>query len=277
MESGLWSAQASPRTCSEAPFGRGDLHMVDGSCDGTVQVMCPPMRNCTPALHTGRPTLRTNRLASPRFIFGRKKGGARRLRADVGQGRFDAHRLVGADDLAFASPTGASALRGRARRQIPSGWYRNARMPWVRWSYSMPVSRRSCCRPHGCKGAQAHDLLDVVACARRGAVAQELQAPETGAGRRARETAGASSWPSHCSTLSGALRLAQGSALADRNLPAVGEAGFGARRSLAVDHGHVVAALLEVISRSDTEQAGAENDYAHFGAFQGFQRLMDKR
>ena len=64
-------------------------------------VMCSPMRNCTGLRTTGRP-VRTNRLASPGFIFA-VKGGARQLRADVGQGRFDAYGLVGADDLAFAA------------------------------------------------------------------------------------------------------------------------------------------------------------------------------
>jgi hypothetical protein len=60
-------------------------------------------------------------------------------------------------------------------------------------------------------------------------------------------------------------------------LAAVGKAGFGAGRGLAVDDGHLVAALLEVISRGNAEQAGAENDHAHFWSLSGFQRLMDKR
>ena len=65
--------------------------------------------------------------------------------------------------------------------------------------------------------------------------------------------------------------------MADGDLSAIGKAGLGAGRGLAIDDGHIVAALLEVISRSDTEQAGAENDYAHFWSLSGFQRLMDKR
>jgi hypothetical protein len=52
--------------------------------------------------------------------------------------------------------------------------------------------------------------------------------------------------------------------MAHRDLPAVGEAGFGAGRGLAVDHGHVVAELVEVVSGGDAEQAGAENGHAHF-------------
>jgi hypothetical protein len=51
--------------------------------------------------------------------------------------------------------------------------------------------------------------------------------------------------------------------MADGDLAAVGEAGFGRRRCLAVDHGDFVAQLLQVIGGGDAEQAGAENDDFH--------------
>ncbi|MCY1383110.1 hypothetical protein D9M69_712030 [compost metagenome] len=51
--------------------------------------------------------------------------------------------------------------------------------------------------------------------------------------------------------------------MADRDLAAIGEAGFGGRGGLPVDHGHLVAELLEVVGRSHAEQAGAKNDHTH--------------
>jgi hypothetical protein len=62
-------------------------------------------------------------------------------------------------------------------------------------------------------GAQAHDLLDVVARAGRRAFAQELQAPQPlpHVGAHAEQQRRVFR-PSHFSTFSGALGLAQGSA-----------------------------------------------------------------
>jgi hypothetical protein len=51
--------------------------------------------------------------------------------------------------------------------------------------------------------------------------------------------------------------------VADRDLPAVGEAGLRGRRGLAVDDANVVALLAQELGRSDAEQAGAEGDNFH--------------
>ena len=111
---------------------------------------------------------------------------------------------------------------------------------------------------------RSHDLLDVVARARRRALAQELQAPEPLAhvGAQAEQQRRVF-LPSHCSTLSGAPGIGPGLGMADRDLAAVGEAGLRRRRRLAVDDGHLVAELLEVVGRGHAEQAGAKNDHAH--------------
>ena len=47
------------------------------------------------------------------------------------------------------------------------------------------------------------------------------------------------------------------------NLAAVGKTGFGRRRCLTVEHGHLVPQLLQVIRRGDAEQTGAEDDDFH--------------
>jgi hypothetical protein len=64
--------------------------------------------------------------------------------------------------------------------------------------------------------------------------------------------------------LSGALGLAQGSAWLTEIWPPLAKAGFRAGRGLAVDDGHFVTLLLEVVGRGHAEQAGAEDDHAHF-------------
>ena len=84
---------------------------------------------------------------------------------------------------------------------------------------------------------------------------------------RMRKRSGASSLPSHCNTLSGALGLAQGSAWLTEICPPLAKLVSAAGVGLPVDHGHVVTELLKVIGRGDAEQAGAENDHAHGRTF----------
>jgi hypothetical protein len=104
-----------------------------------------------------------------------------------------------------------------------------------------------------------------VAGARRRAFTQELKAPEPLAHVRAdaKEQWGVflAQPLQHLQWRAG---VGPGFGVAYRDLPAVGEAGFGRRGGLPVDHGHFVAELLEVVSRGHAEQAGAKNNHAHF-------------
>ena len=66
--------------------------------------------------------------------------------------------------------------------------------------------------------------------------------------------------------------------MAHRNLAAVGKAGLGTGRALAVDDRDLVAKLLQEISGSYAEQAGTQNDHAHdFQSLSGLWRLKDVR
>ena len=103
-----------------------------------------------------------------------------------------------------------------------------------------------------------------MARARGGAFTQKLQAPEPLAHVRAdveQERRVFLAQPlQHLERRAG---VGPGFGMADGDLPAIGKAGFGGRCGLPVDHGHLVAELLEVIGRSHAEQAGAKNEYTH--------------
>jgi hypothetical protein len=113
-------------------------------------------------------------------------------------------------------------------------------------------------------GAQAHDLFDVVACAGRCAFTQELQAPQplphVGPDAEQQRRIFLAQPLQHLQRRAG---VGPGFGVADGDLPAVGKAGFGSRRGLAVDHGDVVTLLAQEVRRGDAEQAGAENDDFH--------------
>ena len=51
--------------------------------------------------------------------------------------------------------------------------------------------------------------------------------------------------------------------MADGDLPAIGEAGFGARNGLPIDDGDFVTVLTKEPGGSNAEQAGAKDDNAH--------------
>jgi hypothetical protein len=105
---------------------------------------------------------------------------------------------------------------------------------------------------------------DVVARARGRAFAQELQAPQplahVGADAEQQRRV---FLPEPLQHLQRRARVGPGFGMADRDLPAVGEAGLRGRRGLAVDDGDVVALLAQEIGRGDAEQAGAENEDVH--------------
>ena len=113
-------------------------------------------------------------------------------------------------------------------------------------------------------GAQAHDLLNIVARACGRAFAHERQAPQplahVGADAEQQRRVFLAQPLQH---LQGGPRVGPGLGMADRDLAAVGEAGFRGRRSLAIDDGDVVPLLAQEVGRGDAEQAGAENDDFH--------------
>ena len=211
------------------------------------------------------------------FIFGRE-GGARQLRADVGQRRLDAHGLVGADDLALAAQR--AHLLGRGQRAVKLLLVGIEVQDALRALVVLDArGRAQLLQRVAAVGAQAHDLLDVVARARRRAVAQKGQAPQPLAHVGAdAEQQGRIFLAQPLQHLQRRAGVGPGFGVAHRNLPAVGKAGFGAGGALAVDDGHLVAELLQEISRSHAEQAGTQNDHAHdFQSLSGLWRLKDVR
>ena len=211
-----------------------------------------------------------------RFVLGRV-GGPRQLRADVAQRRFDAHRLVGADDLALAAQL--AHLFGRAERAVEFLGVGIEMQDALRALVVLDAGvAAQLLQRAAAVGAQADDLPDVVARALGRAVAQEGQPPEPLA------HIGTQAEQQRCVLLAQPLqhlercaRVGPGLGVADRDLAAVGETGFRAGRGLAVDDGHFVTLLLEVVGRGHAEQAGAEDDHAHFESLLRFWRLSGAR
>ncbi len=112
--------------------------------------------------------------------------------------------------------------------------------------------------------AQLHDLADVVAGARGCAFTQELQAPQPLAhvGTQAEQQRRVFT-PQPLQQLQRRTRVGPGLGMADRHLPAVGKTGFRRGAGLAVDHGDLVALLLQEMGGADAEQAGAQNEDVH--------------
>jgi hypothetical protein len=198
------------------------------------------------------------------LVFG-GVGGAGQLRPDVAQRRLDLHRLVGRDHAAVAAQR--AHLRGRCFGAVElflAGVE-------VQDALGALLVLQAELAAHllqrlAAVGAQAHDLLDVVPRARGGALAKEAQAPQP------LLRVGAQAEEQRCVFLAQPLEHLQrcagvgpGLGVADRHLPAVGEAGFGGGRGLAVDHGDVVALLAQEMGRGDAEQAGAEDEDSHDG------------
>ena len=197
-----------------------------------------------------------------RFVF-RRVGGAGQLRADVPQRGLDAHRFVGRDHAPVA--TQRAHLGGRPLGAIELLLVRVEMQDALRALVVVDagVAPQRLQRV-AAVGAQAHDLLDVVACARRRAFTQELQAPQP------LPHVGTDAEQQRCVFLAEPFqhlqrraRVGPGLGMADRDLAAVGEAGFCCGRSLPVDHADVVALLTKEVRRGDAQQAGAENNNFH--------------
>ena len=197
------------------------------------------------------------------LVLGRE-GSARELRADVGQRGLDAHGLVGADHAALAAQ--GAHLLGGGQGAVELLLVRIEVQDALRALVVLQAGGGAqLLQRLAAVGAQAHDLFDVVARARRGAVAQKGQAPEplahVGAQAEQQRRVFLAQPLQHLERRAG---VGPGLGMAHRDLPAVGETGFRAGRGLAVDDGHFVAELLEEVGRGHAEQAGAENDHAHF-------------
>ena len=117
-------------------------------------------------------------------------------------------------------------------------------------------------------GAQAHDLPNVVAGARGGAFAQELQAPEPLAhvGPNAKQQRRVF-FAQPLQHFERRARVGPWFGMAHRNLATVGKAGFSRRIRLAVHHGDLMAELGEVIRGADAKQAAAEDENFHLRTF----------
>ena len=208
----------------------------------------------------------------------RGEGGTRQLRADVGERGLDAHRLVGADHLALAAQ-GAHLLGGGQGAVELLGAGVEVQDALRALVVLDAGGGAQLLQRVAAVGAQAHDLLDVVARARRGAFAQERKAPEplahVGAQAEQQRRILLAQPLQHLERRAG---VGPGLGVAHRDLAAVGKAGLGAGRALAVDDGHFVTQLREEISRSHAEQAGAQNDHAHdFQSLSGLWRKNNMR
>ncbi len=197
-----------------------------------------------------------------RFVLG-GVGCAGQLWADVAQRGLDGHRLVGRDHAPVAAQL--AHLRGRRRGGVEflaaGVEVQDALRALVVGDAALApqlLQRRAAV------GAQAHDLTDVVPRARRRALAQELQAPQPLAqvGAQAKQQRRVF-LAQPLQDLQRRARVGPGLGMADRDLAAVGKAGLGRRRGLAVDDADFVPLLTKVIGRSDAEQAGAEYDHMH--------------
>lgn len=184
------------------------------------------------------------------------------MRADVGECGLQPHGLVGADHAALAAQ-GAHLLGGGERGiELPGARVEMQDALRALVVLDARIAAQLLQRV-AAVGAQAHDLLDVVPRARRRAFAQELQAPQPLAhvGAQAKEQ-GASSRPSHFSTLNGAPGLAQGSAWLTEICPPLAKlvsAPGTPWRSVTVTSWPA----LQEVGGGGAEQAGTENDHAH--------------
>jgi len=117
-------------------------------------------------------------------------------------------------------------------------------------------------------GAQTHDLLDVVARARRGTLAQKLQTPQplTLIGTQAKQQRGIF-LAQPLQHFQGGTGVGPGLGMADRDLATVGETGFCGRGGLSVDDADLMTELRQVIGGADPQQAAAQNDDVHDASF----------
>jgi len=172
-------------------------------------------------------------------------------------------RSAGRNHLALAAQL-AHLLRGRFRRIelfLAGIEVQNALRALVVFKTQIAAQRL---QSVAAVGAQAHDVPNVVARARRRAFAQKLQAPQPLAHVCAQAKEQRRIFAAQpLEQLERRAGVGPGLGVADGDLPAVGEAGFGAGRGLPVDDGDVVALLAQEISRGDAEQAGAHYDDSH--------------
>ncbi len=249
-----------------AALGIGHLHMVDMAAGARASGAQRRHVVALAELHArgggDACQLAREEVGVARFILGRI-GGARYLPAHMGQGRLQAHGFVGIDQAAVAAQ-GLHLLGGLERALELAG----VRIEVQDALHALLVLdagvRPQLLQGLAAVGAQAHDLLDVVARARGRAVAQEGQAPEPLAhvGAQAEQQGGV--LPAQpAQQLQRCAGVGPGLGMADRDLPAVGEAGFGAGRGLAVDDGHFMTEGLQIVGRRGADQTGSENDDAH--------------
>ena len=247
----------------EAAFGIGHFHVVDAASHFTQcgDVVAHAELHARRLAQLGQ--LARELVGIARFVLGRV-GGARQLWADVGQRWFKAHGLVGADDLALAAQL--AHLLGRGQRAVEFLLVGIEVQDALRALVVLDAGGRAqLLQRVAAVGAQAHDLLDVVARARWRAVTQKGQAPQPLAHVGAdAEQQGRILLAQPLQHLERRAGVGPGLGVAHRDLAAVGKAGLGAGRALAVDDRDLMAKLLQEISRSHAEQAGAQNDYAHF-------------
>ena len=116
--------------------------------------------------------------------------------------------------------------------------------------------------------AQVDDLFDVVAGARWRAFTQKPQAP----GPLARispqpEQQRRIFFGQPFQDFERCRRIGPGFSMANRDLPAIGMAGFSRRAGLAVNDCDLIAELRKIPSRADAKQAAAKDKNAHLRAF----------
>ena len=117
-------------------------------------------------------------------------------------------------------------------------------------------------------GAQGDELLHIALKGGVVAIGQKLQAPgvlaPAGAKRVLRAKQQWRLFAQHpLERLERRLAVGPGFAIAHRDLPGVGKTGFQCGAALALDHGHLVAALGQMPGGADADDAGAQDDDVH--------------
>ncbi len=181
----------------------------------------------------------------------------------VAQGGFDRNRLVRRQQ-----PTLASKLLHQADRALRGVEFplRGVEVQDALGPLVVLDARLAAQRLQGVAavGAQADDLADVVARACGQAFAQEAQPPQPLQPVRPQPEQQRRVLAQHpLQRLPRCGRVGPGFGVADRNLSAVGEAGFGAGEGLAVDHRDLAAEAVEIVGAGGTDDSRAQNDDSH--------------
>ena len=246
----------------EAAFAVGGLDMVDRAAGGAQRGHGVAHQEVDAVAAAALHQTAGEGIGVARLVLG-GVGGAGEQRPHVAQRRLDAPPPRRPRSRGGRSPARASARPALRRRRTPSGSCRSAGCPGCagRSRCRCRAAAAAACRGCRCPGARSARCCGACApaCTRAGTAAPTATGA-IGAQAEQQRRVFAGQPLQHLQRRAG---VGPGFGMADRDLAAVGEAGFGGRAGLAVDDGDVVPLLAQVIGRGDAEQAGAEDDDFH--------------